>query len=240
MYVIQLTNESSLDTEDYPRSIFDVVVVVVVVVAVRGSLGSQARSTDNIDHHTDGYGEHDVGAQPHHAARATPEVLRRSGSSSSLSSLEDNRLGGRRKKTRGVKDKIKESFLEVTRMITTCNSLMVMEWQSGEIHRLYLSQHRWLDVGAQPHHAARATPEVLRRSGSSSSLSSLEDNRLGGRRKKTRGVKDKIKEKLPGGHKDDHNLQQPYGHGVVGEGQTQEKKGVMEKIKEKLPGSHSH
>ncbi|XP_020584126.1 dehydrin Xero 2-like [Phalaenopsis equestris] len=67
-------------------------------------------------------------------------------------------------------------------------------------------------------------PGVLRWSGSSSSSSSSEDDGLGGRRKK-KGLKDKIKEKLPGGHKNE---------------QKHEKKGIIEKIKEKLPGSHSH
>ncbi|XP_020597811.1 water stress-inducible protein Rab21-like [Phalaenopsis equestris] len=98
-------------------------------------------------------------------------------------------------------------------------------------------------IGGQQHHAAGGTPGVLRRSGSSSSSSSSEDDGLGGRRKKTKGVKDKIKEKLPGGHKDDLNTQQQVGHGAaVGQGatvgDTQEKKGIIDKIKEKLPGSH--
>ncbi|WP_175282745.1 hypothetical protein, partial [Klebsiella pneumoniae] len=67
------------------------------------------------------------------------------------------------------------------------------------------------------------------RSGSSSSSSSSEDDGQGGRRKK--GLKEKIKEKLPGGgHKSEE-------HGQTDEGQH-EKKGMMEKIKEKLPGHH--
>nr|AIE56159.1 dehydrin 1 [Phalaenopsis aphrodite] len=84
-------------------------------------------------------------------------------------------------------------------------------------------------------------PGVLRRSGSSSSSSSSsEDDGLGGRRKK-KGVKDKIKEKLPGGHKNEQNQQQQhFDHGVATGEQTHEKKGIIEKIKEKLPGSHSH
>lgn len=64
---------------------------------------------------------------------------------------------------------------------------------------------------------------------------------MGGRRKK--GIKEKIKEKLPGGHKQE---QQSYstatttpGTGGYGE-QPHEKKGMMEKIKEKLPGTGHH
>lgn len=57
----------------------------------------------------------------------------------------------------------------------------------------------------------------LRRSGSSSSSSSSEDDGMGGRRKK--GVKEKVKEKLPGQHK-----QEPphagYGTGHAGYGTT--------------------
>ncbi|KAL8527889.1 hypothetical protein ACS0TY_005632 [Phlomoides rotata] len=69
-----------------------------------------------------------------------------------------------------------------------------------------------------------------RRSGSSSSSSS-EDDGLGGRRKK--GVKEKIKEKLPGGgNKGEH----PATTGVYDQGRPGEKKGMVEKIKEKLPG----
>lgn len=73
-----------------------------------------------------------------------------------------------------------------------------------------------------------------------------EDDGQGGRRKK-QGIKEKIKEKLPGGHKDDEQLQQTaygeptttgHGHGV--EGEHQEKKGIMDKIKEKLPGGGHH
>jgi hypothetical protein len=71
-----------------------------------------------------------------------------------------------------------------------------------------------------------------------------EDDGQGGRRKK-KGLKQKIKEKLTGGkHKEEH------GHtvdvhttttGPAGEQyQEQEKKSVIEKIKGKLPGHHSH
>ena len=72
-----------------------------------------------------------------------------------------------------------------------------------------------------------------------------EDDGQGGRRKKKKGLKQKIKEKLTGGkHKEEH------GHtvdvhttatGPAGEQyQEQEKKSVIEKIKGKLPGHHSH
>jgi hypothetical protein len=75
---------------------------------------------------------------------------------------------------------------------------------------------------------------------------------MGGRRKK--GIKEKIKEKLPGGHKDDRQhatgtggAYGQQGHtGMTGTGTggaygtegTGEKKGIMDKIKEKLPGQH--
>lgn len=74
---------------------------------------------------------------------------------------------------------------------------------------------------------------------------------MGGRRKK--GIKEKIKEKLPGGHKDDQHATATggaygqQGHtagttgttgGTYGHGTTGEKKGIMDKIKEKLPGQH--
>ena len=66
-----------------------------------------------------------------------------------------------------------------------------------------------------------------------------EDDGMGGRRKK--GLKEKIKEKLPGGHKDSN--QQDTATGATGTGAhgtegTGEKKGLMDKIKEKLPGQH--
>uniref|UniRef100_M8BYY7 Dehydrin DHN3 n=1 Tax=Aegilops tauschii TaxID=37682 RepID=M8BYY7_AEGTA len=87
--------------------------------------------------------------------------------------------------------------------------------------------------------------------------SSSEDDGMGGRRKK--GMKQKIKEKLPGGNKEQTTAAGGYGPGYTGttgtggpgytgttgtggaygatEG-THEKKGVMEKIKQKLPGGH--
>ncbi|CAM0874831.1 unnamed protein product [Alopecurus aequalis] len=83
------------------------------------------------------------------------------------------------------------------------------------------------------------TDGVLHRSGSSSSSSS-EDDGEGGRRKK--GMKEKIKEKLPGGQKDTAEQQLgatttgAHGTGTATEATGGEKKSVMEKIKEKLPG----
>ncbi|CAL4988328.1 unnamed protein product [Urochloa decumbens] len=101
----------------------------------------------------------------------------------------------------------------------------------------------------QPMKDDHKTDGLLHRSGSSSSSSS-EDDGVGGRRKK--GIKEKIKEKLPGGSKDSSKHQDmatggavgQQGHaaatgtGVHGTEATGEKKGVMEKIKEKLPGQH--
>jgi hypothetical protein len=55
-------------------------------------------------------------------------------------------------------------------------------------------------------------------------------------------MKEKIKEKLPGGgHKDEQQQQTSattgaYGRGTGAQATGEEKKGVMEKIKEKLPG----
>lgn len=82
---------------------------------------------------------------------------------------------------------------------------------------------------------------VLQRSGSSSSS---EDDGQGGRRKK--GIKDKIKDKIPGmGNDDEQQMAGSYptsttaGGGYGAElGQQQEKKGMMDKIMEKLPGHH--
>ena len=73
---------------------------------------------------------------------------------------------------------------------------------------------------------------------------------MGGRRKK-KGMKERIKEKLPSGHKTDEHGQQGYGHGKATtgpgyEGTTMtigatghhdpEKKGFVEKIKERMHG----
>ncbi|KAK3224205.1 hypothetical protein Dsin_011230 [Dipteronia sinensis] len=79
----------------------------------------------------------------------------------------------------------------------------------------------------------------------------ISDDEGAGLRKK-KGMKEKIKEKIPGaGHKDDRpqhvsatTTHCGYG-GMSGEGQYQQehghqKKGMMEKIKEKLPGQHGH
>lgn len=74
---------------------------------------------------------------------------------------------------------------------------------------------------------------------------------MGGRRKK-KGLKEKIKEKLPGTHKSDEEKAQthtpttmPTGTAATTTagterryGEEHEKKGIMEKIKEKLPGGH--
>ncbi|CAM0871921.1 unnamed protein product [Alopecurus aequalis] len=107
----------------------------------------------------------------------------------------------------------------------------------------------------QPNREGHKTGGILHRSGSSSSSSSSEDDGMGGRRKK--GMKEKIKEKLPGGHKDNQqhmptgtggaygqhtaagtDAYGQQGHaGMTGTG-TGEKKGLMDKIKEKLPGQH--
>ncbi|KAK3224207.1 hypothetical protein Dsin_011232 [Dipteronia sinensis] len=90
----------------------------------------------------------------------------------------------------------------------------------------------------------------LHRDDGSSSSSSSEDEGTGIRKKK--GMKEKIKEKIPGvGHKDDRPQHvsattTPGGYGgMSGEGQYQQehghqKKGMTEKIKEKLPGQHGH
>ncbi|KAL6224567.1 hypothetical protein ACLB2K_003422 [Fragaria x ananassa] len=80
--------------------------------------------------------------------------------------------------------------------------------------------------------AGGVTSVPLHRSDSSSSS---EDDGYGGRRKK-KGLKEKIKEKLPGGK---HRSDDPYGATTTpyGGGQHQEK-GMMDKIKEKLPGHH--
>ncbi|KAK0603946.1 hypothetical protein LWI29_010474 [Acer saccharum] len=91
----------------------------------------------------------------------------------------------------------------------------------------------------------------LHRDDGSSSSSSSEDEGTGIRKKK--GMKEKIKEKIPGvGHRDDKPQHMGAtttpggGYGIsAGEGQYQQehghqKKGMMEKIKEKLPGQHGH
>lgn len=78
-----------------------------------------------------------------------------------------------------------------------------------------------------------------------------EDDGQGGRRKKKKGLKEKIKEKLTGGkHKEEpsqtgsvtsptaETTTLPSGAGTY-EHHEHEKKSVMEKIKEKLPG-HGH
>ncbi|KAJ0977850.1 hypothetical protein J5N97_013324 [Dioscorea zingiberensis] len=94
----------------------------------------------------------------------------------------------------------------------------------------HLQQHRMHTEHEVVHHGI--TP-MQHRSGNSSSSS--EDDGEGGRRKK-KGLKEKVKEKLPGGHSHgdhaDQNAIHPHG--------DHEDKGLMEKIKEKLPGGHTH
>jgi hypothetical protein len=72
-----------------------------------------------------------------------------------------------------------------------------------------------------------------------------EDDGQGGRRKKKKGVKDKVKEKLPGvGGGKDHNSQTTTVPAATATHHpaepTHEKKGILDKIKEKLPGHHNH
>ncbi|KAI3696037.1 hypothetical protein L1987_79046 [Smallanthus sonchifolius] len=58
-----------------------------------------------------------------------------------------------------------------------------------------------------------------------------------------KGIMEKIKEKLPGGHKKVEECAAPPPPPVVvahdEEGEHKEKKGILEKIKEKIPGYHS-
>ncbi|KAK1693395.1 hypothetical protein QYE76_010092 [Lolium multiflorum] len=114
----------------------------------------------------------------------------------------------------------------------------------------------------QPMREEHKAGGILHRSGSSSSSSSDEDDGMGGRRKK--GMKEKIKEKLPGGQQQATGTYGQQGHtGMTGTGAHDtmptggtygqqgntgmtgtgthgagEKKGIMDKIKEKLPGQH--
>nr|QPO15906.1 late embryogenesis abundant protein 12 [Leymus chinensis] len=72
----------------------------------------------------------------------------------------------------------------------------------------------------QPTREEHKAGGILQRSGSSSSSSSSEDDGMGGRRKK--GIKEKIKEKLPGGHGDQQQPAGTYGQqghtGMTGTG----------------------
>ncbi|KAJ8770760.1 hypothetical protein K2173_021407 [Erythroxylum novogranatense] len=90
------------------------------------------------------------------------------------------------------------------------------------------------DIGKE-HHGVSGK---LHRSGSSSSSSSSEEDGQGGRRKK--GLKEKIKDKMPGHHKDEHATSTTIPGGYSSTEDHHEKKGIMEKIKEKLPGHHEH
>ncbi|KAG5547876.1 hypothetical protein RHGRI_013526 [Rhododendron griersonianum] len=106
-------------------------------------------------------------------------------------------------------------------------------------------------VGAATRGEHRPLGEQLRRSSSSSSSSS-EDDGQGGRRKKKKGLKEKLKEILPGKHKDEHAPQTgsypaPLSSAAAPRSSTaapghhpheHEKKGIIEKIKKKLPGTH--
>uniref|UniRef100_A0A453G4S6 Dehydrin n=1 Tax=Aegilops tauschii subsp. strangulata TaxID=200361 RepID=A0A453G4S6_AEGTS len=99
----------------------------------------------------------------------------------------------------------------------------------------------------QPGREEHKTRGILHRSSSSSSSSS-EDDGMGGRRKK--GIKEKIKDKLPGDHQGHPGVTGTGAHGTTATGGaynqqghagvtgTGEKKGIMGKIKEKLPGQH--
>jgi hypothetical protein len=69
------------------------------------------------------------------------------------------------------------------------------------------------------------------------SQSSSEDDGHGGRQRKKKSLKEKIKEKLPGGHKQEEHAKAGQAVPTAGTGTT-EKKGIIEKIKEKLPGHH--
>lgn len=64
-----------------------------------------------------------------------------------------------------------------------------------------------------------------------------EDDGLGGRRRKKKGITEKIKEKLPGHHGSLQTATTTV-YDTTGTGVHHEKKGMMEKIKEKLPGGH--
>ncbi|KAM7479331.1 hypothetical protein LguiA_027544 [Lonicera macranthoides] len=85
---------------------------------------------------------------------------------------------------------------------------------------------------------------------SSSSSSSSEDDGQGGRIKKKKGLREKIKDKLSGGSKH-KEVEEGVGHGHTDVAKVatvtttatpieHEKKSMMEKIKEKLPGHHNH
>ncbi|CAI0408956.1 unnamed protein product [Linum tenue] len=79
--------------------------------------------------------------------------------------------------------------------------------------------------------------------GSSSSSSSSEDDGYGGRRKK-KGLKQKIKEKIPGVHSSSGEPEHPQATSTTTPGgyhsadEPHHKKGVMEKIKDKVTGTH--
>ncbi|RCV38100.1 hypothetical protein SETIT_8G115100v2 [Setaria italica] len=104
--------------------------------------------------------------------------------------------------------------------------------------------HSTATGAALPHAAEHKTGGILRRSSSSSSSSSSEDDGMGGCRMK--GLKEKIKEKMPGGHKGNQGKATAPGAysgmtgytGPTSTGTTGGQEGRDGKIKEKLPSSH--
>ncbi|TYI01497.1 hypothetical protein ES332_A11G205000v1 [Gossypium tomentosum] len=79
----------------------------------------------------------------------------------------------------------------------------------------------------------------LHRTGSSSSSSSSSEDEGTGKKKK--GLKERLKEKIPGNkeHQSQATSTTTPGQGPTYHQQHHEKKGVMDKIKEKLPGHHN-
>ncbi|KAL7589486.1 hypothetical protein Lser_V15G36675 [Lactuca serriola] len=98
----------------------------------------------------------------------------------------------------------------------------------------------------EPEENKESLPDKLHKSDSHSSSSSDEECDENGEKKKKKkplkekitkpeekkGFIEKIKEKLPGGHKKEEEEH-------ADEGEHKEKKGIFEKIKEKIPGYHS-
>ncbi|XP_023749159.2 dehydrin ERD14 [Lactuca sativa] len=98
----------------------------------------------------------------------------------------------------------------------------------------------------EPEENKESLPDKLHKSDSHSSSSSDEECDESGEKKKKKkplkekitkpeekkGFIEKIKEKLPGGHKKEEEEH-------ADEGEHKEKKGIFEKIKEKIPGYHS-
>lgn len=63
-----------------------------------------------------------------------------------------------------------------------------------------------------------------------------EDDGEGGRRKK--GMKEKIMEKMPGGHAQQEGEYNQHAQTTYTSTEGGEKKGMMDKIKDKIPGMH--